>query len=86
MAHGIETYDLKSPLQTTPFQRGQWNIKSRRTGLIGKKIGIYPMWTSTGERVVTTLIQVAYLCYFSKNVYCRFHRDLRLQNHLMIKI
>lgn len=55
--HGIETYDLKSPLQTTPFERGQWNIKSRRTGLIGKKIGVYPMWTNTGERVVTTLIQ-----------------------------
>lgn len=56
--HGIETYDIKSPLISQPFPRGQWNIKSQRCGLIGRKIGVYPMWNKKGERVVTTLIQV----------------------------
>ncbi|XKL67562.1 hypothetical protein PGB90_003053 [Kerria lacca] len=56
--HGIPTHDVKSPLLSQPFVRGKWNIKSQRCGLIGRKIGIYPMWTKTGERIVTTLIQI----------------------------
>lgn len=64
-SHGIETYDIKSPLSIEPFVRGNWNIKSQRTGLIGRKIGIQPLWTKTGKRIVTTLIQVMNISIFS---------------------
>ncbi|XP_078038883.1 mitochondrial ribosomal protein L3 [Augochlora pura] len=36
----------------------EWTKQSRRTGLIGKKIGIYPMWLKNGRRVLATLIQI----------------------------
>lgn len=61
--HGVETYDIKSPLKAAPFERGTWNIKSQRTGLLARKIGVYPLWTATGEKIVTTLLQVADICF-----------------------
>ncbi|XP_054002130.1 39S ribosomal protein L3, mitochondrial isoform X1 [Hylaeus anthracinus] len=36
----------------------EWTPKSQRTGLIGKKIGIYPMWLKNGQKVLSTLIQI----------------------------
>lgn len=48
----------QSPLKEPLAARGQWTNDSRRTGVIAKKIGIYPMWTTNGKRVVTTLLQV----------------------------
>lgn len=58
VSHGVETYDIESPLAAESFVRGQWNIKSQRCGLIGRKIGVQPLWTKTGQRLVVTLIQV----------------------------
>lgn len=54
---GVQTYNVKTPLQSEPFERGQWNIKSQRTGLIGRKIGVYPLWTKDGKKISSTLIQ-----------------------------
>ncbi|XP_071036392.1 large ribosomal subunit protein uL3m isoform X2 [Parasteatoda tepidariorum] len=31
---------------------------SIRTGVIARKIGIYPLWTKSGQRIMTTLLQV----------------------------
>lgn len=39
-------------------QEPQWNQWTRRTGLIARKIGNYPMWTKDGKKVQTTLLQV----------------------------
>ncbi|KAK9888437.1 hypothetical protein WA026_000685 [Henosepilachna vigintioctopunctata] len=36
----------------------EWNSKLKRTGLICKKIGVYPMWLQNGKKISTTLIQV----------------------------
>ncbi|XP_031843504.1 mitochondrial ribosomal protein L3 [Nomia melanderi] len=36
----------------------EWTRTSMRTGLIGKKIGVYPMWLKNGKRVLSTLIQI----------------------------
>ncbi|XP_075212615.1 mitochondrial ribosomal protein L3 [Lycorma delicatula] len=55
---GISTYQLKTPLKKEPLQRGEWMLKTRRTGLIARKIGIYPMWTKEGRHMLTTLLQV----------------------------
>uniref|UniRef100_A0A0P4WFZ9 Large ribosomal subunit protein uL3m n=1 Tax=Scylla olivacea TaxID=85551 RepID=A0A0P4WFZ9_SCYOL len=48
-----------SPLKTECWERGTWAKNSMRCGLIGRKIGIYPMWTKDGTRLLTTLLQVS---------------------------
>lgn len=48
----------ESPLKDEPWEKGQWTPQSVRTGVIARKIGIYPMWTKNGTRLLTTLLQV----------------------------
>lgn len=49
----------KSPLKAELIQPSEpWTRNSRRCGLIGKKIGVYPLWLKNGKRVLTTLIQI----------------------------
>ncbi|XP_018359979.1 PREDICTED: 39S ribosomal protein L3, mitochondrial [Trachymyrmex cornetzi] len=36
----------------------QWKQGMKRTGLIAKKIGVYPLWLKNGKRVSSTLLQV----------------------------
>lgn len=55
---GISTFQTNSPLKDQPLQKGVWTPKSRRCGLITRKIGLYPMWSKSGEPVWTTLLQV----------------------------
>lgn len=55
---GIPTFQLKTPLKKESLQRGEWTPKTRRTGIIARKIGIYPMWTKEGRPMLTTLLQV----------------------------
>lgn len=54
---GIVTYE--SPLKTEPLQPREMTKYSRRTGLIGKILGQYPLWWKNGEKVKTTLVQIA---------------------------
>lgn len=52
-------FNFKTPLNTEIIvPDAQWTPMSKRTGLIGKKIGVYPMWLKNGQKVITTLIQV----------------------------
>ncbi|KAF6214801.1 hypothetical protein GE061_009544, partial [Apolygus lucorum] len=55
---GISTYQTSSPLREKPLEKGEWTPKSRRCGLITRKIGQYPMWSNTGKIIWTTLLQV----------------------------
>uniref|UniRef100_A0A1B6D6R8 Large ribosomal subunit protein uL3m n=2 Tax=Clastoptera arizonana TaxID=38151 RepID=A0A1B6D6R8_9HEMI len=55
---GISTYQINSPLKNAPLSKGDWKPKTRRTGLIGRKIGIYPMWDKNGKIIWTTLVQI----------------------------
>ncbi|XP_035213051.1 39S ribosomal protein L3, mitochondrial-like isoform X2 [Stegodyphus dumicola] len=49
----------ESPLKNqVENERAKWTPNSVRTGLIARKIGIYPMWTKDGKRILTTLLQV----------------------------
>ncbi|KAG0721518.1 39S ribosomal protein L3, mitochondrial [Chionoecetes opilio] len=48
-----------SPLKVDPWERGTFKERSMRCGLIARKIGIYPMWTKDGSRLLTTLLQVS---------------------------
>ncbi|XP_012259407.2 39S ribosomal protein L3, mitochondrial [Athalia rosae] len=48
-----------SPLKVEPIEpKQEWTESSRRTGVIAKKIGIYPIWLKDGSRVLSTLLQV----------------------------
>jgi len=48
---------LKEDLQ--PWPRGQWpGPWCTRSGLIGRKIGVIPMWTKKGKRVMATMIHI----------------------------
>lgn len=55
---------FSSPLKVTPWERGEWDRNSLRCGVIARKIGIYPMWTKSGSKLLTTLLQVS-LCTFT---------------------
>ncbi|XP_015113943.1 39S ribosomal protein L3, mitochondrial [Diachasma alloeum] len=48
-----------SPLKVPPIEpTAEWTPESRRTGVIARKIGIYPMWLKNGKKVLTTLLHV----------------------------
>lgn len=55
-----KTNEYVSPLSENKTRPFVWNKKIRRTGVIAKKIGVYPLWTKKGHRVQTTLLQVSY--------------------------
>jgi hypothetical protein len=59
---GIETYN--TPLKIEPLQPLEITTSSKRTGLIGKIIGQYPLWMKNGEKCRTTLVQVTDLKIF----------------------
>lgn len=47
-----------SPLKPIIHERGTWQAGLIRTGVIARKIGIYPMWDKDGDRCQATLFQV----------------------------
>jgi len=59
-----------SPLKVDPIEPiTEWKPNMKRTGLIAKKIGIYPLWLKNGKRVTSTLLQV------KKNQICHTRED-----------
>lgn len=59
---GVSTYDqtkLEQLVKTEEIQTaGPWTERSRRTGVIARKIGQYPLWLKNGEKIRTTLLQI----------------------------
>lgn len=51
---------VESPLKSdlSPWVKGEWKRGTTRCGLLGRKIGLQPMWYKNGKRVMATLIQV----------------------------
>lgn len=48
-----------SPLKIDPIEPvTKWRPGLRRTGLIAKKIGVYPLWLKNGKKVSSTLFQI----------------------------
>ncbi|XP_059471364.1 large ribosomal subunit protein uL3m [Neocloeon triangulifer] len=57
--NGVETFDQsRSVLKQEPVVAGEWAPGVRRTGLIARNIGVYPMWMKDGTKIATTLLQV----------------------------
>ncbi len=54
-----------SPLrqELRPWPRGQWDERATRSGLIGRKIGVVPMWQNDGKKVMATMVNVRYFIY-----------------------
>lgn len=51
--------EMKSPLVEGDVQQTvQWSPFIKRTGLIARKIGNYPVWDKSGKKLQTTLLQV----------------------------
>ncbi|GAB6030610.1 54S ribosomal protein L3 [Chamberlinius hualienensis] len=48
----------QSLLKDAPWSKGEWSEGTLRTGVIARKIGIYPMWTKKGVRHSATLLQI----------------------------
>jgi hypothetical protein len=61
---GVTTYQ-QSPLKVQPMDRGSWFPGCKRSGLIARKIGIYPMWLKDGTKVLTTLLHVSLFLTFA---------------------
>ncbi|XP_033096258.1 39S ribosomal protein L3, mitochondrial-like [Anneissia japonica] len=47
-----------SPLKEPPWEKGVWTPKSKRTGLVGMKLGMVRQWTKDGEQVAATVVQI----------------------------
>lgn len=51
-----------SPLKAefAPWTRGQWNGEgpNTRSGLIGRKIGVVPLWLKSGKAIPCTMVQI----------------------------
>lgn len=43
---------------TKQVENASWCRSDRRTGVIARKIGLYPLWTKSGEKIQTTLLQL----------------------------
>lgn len=56
---GVETFAQPSFLKDEPIEYGKWSPGVRRTGLIARKIGVYPLWMKNGKKISTTLLQVS---------------------------
>ena len=47
-----------SPLREGTIQPKNWTPETRRTGLLGVKIGVIPQWKKDGTKILVTLLQV----------------------------
>lgn len=54
---------IESPILNEQQEVVQWDPKTRRVGLIARKIGNYPLWSKDGKKFQTTLLQVIIIMY-----------------------
>lgn len=50
-----------SPLKGGELVKTEWSPNTRRTGVIARNIGLYPMWKKDGTRIICTLLEVLQL-------------------------
>jgi len=60
---GRETYQNPVPesilRQEFEVPAGEWGPYVKRSGAIARKIGVYPLWTKKGERVLSTMLMIS---------------------------
>lgn len=47
-----------TPLNKELITQSEWKPNLQRTGVIARKIGVYPLWLNNGRRITTTLLQI----------------------------
>ncbi|XP_067651670.1 large ribosomal subunit protein uL3m-like [Haliotis asinina] len=47
-----------SPLRDEPWPREEYTKRTFRTGVLALKIGVVPQWTTDGQKIFTTMLQV----------------------------
>ncbi|KAG7208769.1 hypothetical protein KM043_014963 [Ampulex compressa] len=82
-----ESYGMNtSPLKDNPIEPiTEWQKEFKRTGLIAKKIGVYPMWLKNGKKVTSTLLQILdnqVIQYVPPEKYNAFIHPVRVRNKL----
>lgn len=65
IVNGVYTYpksvigeNENSLLKMKQIEPKEFNSKSRRCGLLARKIGVVPLWKKNGTRILTTMLQV----------------------------
>ncbi|XP_058468207.1 large ribosomal subunit protein uL3m [Malaya genurostris] len=78
---GVLSYDQvnQSVLERHALTNDQWKLGLKRTGVIAKKIGQYPLWKKDGTKIRTTLLQI-YDNHVVKYIPPEEFADLRKQN------
>nr|CAG4643253.1 EOG090X07HN [Ilyocryptus agilis] len=69
-----DKYFNASPVKGEQVVKTEWTPKSRRTGVIARNIGCYPMWQNDGTQTLCTLLQVLdnhVIRYIPPEVYCK---------------
>lgn len=60
LKYGVPTYEnASSLLKTETLAPVEWQQWYKRTGLIARKLGHYPLWLKNGKRIDTTVLQVS---------------------------
>ena len=61
-SYKISPFSFCSPLRPdlAPWPRGEWQEDefTIRTGLIGRKLGLCPIWLKSGKKIITTMVQI----------------------------
>ena len=63
----ISTHEVKSVAQNVESEvlsERKWHKRSRRTGLVGIKLGMTQLWNKEGSPIAVTVLQV--FCIFTK--------------------
>lgn len=57
---GVSTYQnaVQSLVKAEEREKVEWSPKLRRTGVLARKIGNYPLWLKNGKKIHTTLLHV----------------------------
>uniref|UniRef100_A0A1B0D1W7 Large ribosomal subunit protein uL3m n=1 Tax=Phlebotomus papatasi TaxID=29031 RepID=A0A1B0D1W7_PHLPP len=57
---GVTTYPNASSglIRAEELPQAEWKPSLRRTGVIARKIGQYPLWLKNGKKIRTTLLQI----------------------------
>lgn len=55
---GVSSYKNSTLIKVDEQAKVEWEFGNRRTGVIARKIGQYPLWKKDGTKIRTTLLQI----------------------------
>lgn len=55
---GVPSYKNSTLIKVDEQPNVEWELGNRRTGVIARKIGQYPLWKKDGTKIRTTLLQI----------------------------